>query len=211
MRSRSIGLVTWKVELQTLRTFFGYCIRHKWITFNPANDLKAPRNLKPNAVVPYSLREESLILAACEQIGGGKYNRSGAGYEQLRARAMIMLLRATALRISDVATFRKGAVSRDQAARTWRLVGTNPEVRRVCLPADSRKPKDGSGCASFTAERRAGLPLFLLERPNFAARCHWDRRTDPSGGFQEVGRKGRSCPPVSPHLGNATPRAGHHL
>jgi hypothetical protein len=28
-RTRSIGLVTWKVELQTLRTFFGYCVSHK--------------------------------------------------------------------------------------------------------------------------------------------------------------------------------------
>lgn len=134
-RSRAIGLVTWKVELQTLRTFFSYCIRHKWIAFNPANDLKAPRNLKPNAVVPYTLREESLILSACELIGGGKYNRSGAGYEQLRARAMIMLLRATALRISDVATFRKDAVSWDQAARTWRvLVRTLKSGESVFLP-----------------------------------------------------------------------------
>ena len=29
-RTRNIGLVTWKVELQTLRTFFAYCISHKW-------------------------------------------------------------------------------------------------------------------------------------------------------------------------------------
>ena len=44
-------------------------------------------------------------------IGGGKYNRSGAHYEQLRARAMVMLLRHTALRISEVCTLRKDTVS----------------------------------------------------------------------------------------------------
>lgn len=27
-RTREIGLVTWKVELQALRTFFGYCVSH---------------------------------------------------------------------------------------------------------------------------------------------------------------------------------------
>jgi hypothetical protein len=56
-RSRSISLVTWKVELQTLRTFFSYCVSHKWITTNPAKELKAPRNIKPNEVMPYTLLE----------------------------------------------------------------------------------------------------------------------------------------------------------
>ncbi|HYL36596.1 MAG TPA: hypothetical protein VEV17_11840 [Bryobacteraceae bacterium] len=91
-RTRKIGSVTWKVERQTLVTFFGYCLRRGWLGSNPAKELKAPRNVKPNKIVPYTLQEESRILAACDQIGGGKYNRSGARYEQLRARAMIMRL-----------------------------------------------------------------------------------------------------------------------
>ena len=41
-------------------------------------------NLRPNEVVPYTLLEESQILSACNQIGGGKYNRSGAAYEPTR-------------------------------------------------------------------------------------------------------------------------------
>jgi integrase/recombinase XerC len=118
-RTRKIRLVTWNVELQTLRTFFSYCVKHKWIVFNLAKDLKAPRNLTPNEVVPYTLQEEARILAAAEQIGGGKYNHSGVAYEQLRARAMVMLLRHTALRISDVCTLRKDAISRD--GDTWRI------------------------------------------------------------------------------------------
>jgi integrase len=116
--TRTIGKFTWKVERQMLITFFGFCISKKWISANPAKELKAPRNIKPNEVVPYTLLEESQILAACDQIGGGIYNRSGARYEQLRARAMIMLLRATALRVSDVSTFRKDAVSWDPEKST---------------------------------------------------------------------------------------------
>jgi len=134
-RTRSISAVTWKTERQTLVTFFGYCVSRRWITTNPAKELSAPRNLKPNEVVPYTLREESLILGACEQIGGGKYNRSGARYEQLRARAMVMLLRHTALRISDVAALRKDAVSRDQENAIWRvLVRTQKTGEPVYLP-----------------------------------------------------------------------------
>jgi len=118
---RSVGKVTWKVERQMLITFFGFCISRKWVGTNPAKELKAPRNIKPNEVVPYTLQEESKILSACDQIGGGKYNRSGAGYEQLRARAMILLLRHTALRISDVCTLRKSGVSWDLEKNTWRV------------------------------------------------------------------------------------------
>jgi site-specific recombinase XerD len=134
-RTRKISLVTWKVELQALRTFFGYFVSRKWIAMNPAKELKAPRNIKPNEVVPYTLREESAILEACDRIGGGKYNRSGAQYEQLRSRAMVMLLRHTALRISDVATFRKDAVSWDKDNTTWRiLLRTQKSGEPVYLP-----------------------------------------------------------------------------
>jgi integrase/recombinase XerD len=118
-RTRNIGSVTWNVELQTLRTFFRYCVKHKWIVYNPANDLKAPRNFRPNEVVPYTPYEENRILAAAGQIGGGKHHRSGAAYEQLRARAMIMLLRNTALRVSDLCTLQKEAISWDR--NTWRI------------------------------------------------------------------------------------------
>ncbi|HUA60995.1 MAG TPA: tyrosine-type recombinase/integrase [Verrucomicrobiae bacterium] len=133
--SRNIGKVTWKVERQMLVTFFGYCVRKKWIATNPAKELKSPRNLKPNEVVPYTFHEESQILAACDQIGGGRYHRSGANYEQLRARAMVMLLRHTALRVSDVCTLRKDAISWDQENATWRvLLRTQKSAEPVFLP-----------------------------------------------------------------------------
>jgi len=138
-RTRSIVRTTWKGERQMLVTFFGYCITRKWITSNPAKELKSPRNIKPNEVVPYTLQEESQILLACDRIGGGKYNRSGARYEQLRARAMAMLHRQTALRISDVATFRKDAVSWDKEHGTWRIfLRTHKNGEPVYLPI----PKD---------------------------------------------------------------------
>ena len=134
-RTREIGLVTWKVELQTLRTFFGYCVSHRWLPANPAKELKAPRNVKPNDVVPYTLHEENQILSACDQIGGGKYNRSGVHYEQLRAKAMVMLLRHTALRVSDVCTLRKDAVSWDEKNNSWRIfIHTQKTGDPVFLP-----------------------------------------------------------------------------
>lgn len=132
--TRDIELRTWKGERQMLITFLGYCVRRKWIQTNPAKGLKAPK-VKPNEVVPYTLREEAQILAACDQIGGGKCNRAGAQYEQLRAKAMILLLRHTALRISDVCTLRRDAISRDSERGTWRVfVRTQKTGEPVFLP-----------------------------------------------------------------------------
>jgi site-specific recombinase XerD len=134
-RTRKVGLVTWKVELQALRTFFAYFVSRKWISANPAKEMKAPRNIKPNEVVPYTLRDESEILAACDRIGGAKYQRTGAVYERLRARAMVLLLRHTALRISDVSTLRKDAVSWDKERSTWRVfIRTQKSGEPVFLP-----------------------------------------------------------------------------
>ena len=49
--------------------------------------MKTPRNIKPNEVVPYTLREEGQILAACDRIGGAKYNGAApcmSGFERGR-------------------------------------------------------------------------------------------------------------------------------
>lgn len=74
-----------------------------------------------------------MILATCEQIGGGKHNRTGAQYEQRRARAMVTLLRHTPLRISDVAALRKDAVSWDAEKSTWRVRLNHPICHRRCV------------------------------------------------------------------------------
>jgi len=86
-----------------LRQFLGFCFERKWIGDNPARRIKAPRNIKPSEVVPYTTEEVTQIIAACDSIGRGPY-------ERLRARAMVMLLNNTALRISDIATLARDRV-----------------------------------------------------------------------------------------------------
>jgi integrase len=138
-QTRAISNVTWKVELQTLRTFFAHCVSHHWVATNPAKDMKSPRNIKPNEVVPYTVREQDLILATCDLIGGGvRAHQSGPSHERLRARAMVLVLRHTALRVSDVCTLRRDAISWDQEKGTWRvLVRTQKTGEPVYLPIPS--------------------------------------------------------------------------
>ncbi len=101
--ARNICLLTWTKELQILRHFFAWCRERGWVDVNPAKQIHMPKNVKPVEVRPYTPAEVVDILAACQEIGRGPY-------ERLRARAMVLLMRYTGLRISDVATLRKDRV-----------------------------------------------------------------------------------------------------
>jgi len=101
--SREISPLTWAKELEILRCFFRFCLDRKWTTENPAKLLTAPRNLKPAPREPYTPSEMTKVLAACEAMGRGPY-------ERMRARAMVLLLRYTGLRLGDVATLARDRV-----------------------------------------------------------------------------------------------------
>ncbi len=100
---RELSPITQLKELQTLRQFFGFCFERKWTEENPAKRIKTPRNIKPTDVIPFAPEEVSRIIAACDAIGRGPYERA-------RARTMVLLLDNTALRISDIATLSRDRV-----------------------------------------------------------------------------------------------------
>ncbi len=101
--TRPISARTWLKELEIMRHFFRHCLDNEWCPSNPAAKVQAPKNLKPAKREPYEVNEITRIIAACDLIGRGPY-------ERLRARAMILLLRYTALRISDVSTLERDRV-----------------------------------------------------------------------------------------------------
>ena len=93
--SRRLARTTSARELQVFRQFFEYCKKRKWVTENWAKELDPPPDPKPREVVPYTTEQMACILSACDRIGQSPY-------ERLRARAMVLLMRHTGLRISDV-------------------------------------------------------------------------------------------------------------
>ena len=101
--SRNIASITWLKELEILRHFFQFCADRDWIVKNPAKLVRAPKNVKPKPVEPYTPEEVAKIIFACDFIGKDSY-------ERLHARAMVLLLRYTALRISDVATLARDRI-----------------------------------------------------------------------------------------------------
>jgi integrase len=88
---------TWIKEVEILIQFFRFCVDREWTTKNPAKALKRPRLLEANDKEPYTKEEIERMIAACDFIGR-------ASYERLRARAMVLVLRFAAPRISDVVT-----------------------------------------------------------------------------------------------------------
>ncbi|HXA67382.1 MAG TPA: tyrosine-type recombinase/integrase [Bryobacteraceae bacterium] len=123
---RGIQQITACKELEILRAFFGFCVDRNWMKENPGKKIKLPRNLKPNEVVPFTPAEVAAILMACDRIGKKPY-------ERLRARAIILTLRYTALRIGDVSLLARDRISID--GDKWRIfIRTEKSGQPVFLP-----------------------------------------------------------------------------
>jgi len=98
--ARGVSPRTWTKELEIIRHFFRFCLDNEWIVRSWAQKVPMPKNLEPAPREPYEPNEVARIIAACDAIGRNTY-------ERLRARAIVLLLRYTALRISDVALLEK--------------------------------------------------------------------------------------------------------
>ena len=100
---RAISPLTASKEVHTLRLFLVFCLRRRWLTHNVAKDIDPPKGVKPKEVIPYTEAEVAHIVAACAEIGKQPY-------ERCRSRAMVLLMRYTALRISDVMTLARSRI-----------------------------------------------------------------------------------------------------
>lgn len=124
--SRQLKPITSSKELQILRQFCGFCADRRWIDGNPAKRIKGPRNIRPNDVEPFTPAEVVKILHACDLIGRGPY-------ERLRAKAMVLSFRYTALRLGDVAMLARDRITRD--GKRWRVyLRTEKSGKPVFLP-----------------------------------------------------------------------------
>ena len=116
---------SWIKDVELLRQFFDFCRDRGWISTNPAKALRTPKIREANDVVPYSHAEIVKIIAACDEIGRGSYERR-------RARAMILLMRYAGLRISDVVTLSREHIQGRYLVK--RAVKNNKPIR-VELPS----------------------------------------------------------------------------
>lgn len=145
---RRIAQITASKELEAIRLFLGFCVDRNWVKENPAKKIKLPRHIKPNEVVPFTSAEVTAIIKACDSFGKTQY-------ERLRARAMMLTLRYTALRIGDVSMLARDRISRDEDR--WRIfLRTEKSGQPVFLPvpADMKAALDNAPAPASNTDSR---------------------------------------------------------
>lgn len=155
-------------DIDILRMVLHFCQDRKWIAENPALKIQRPQNIKLKEVVPYTPEEFQRILAACDVIGV-------ESYERLRARAMVLLLRYTGLRISDVSMLSKDRIREG----------------RIFLYAQKNGGKVFLRIPQVLEDALAVLPA-PLGAPRESRRYFWNERSLPRTMVREAGRTLRS-------------------
>jgi integrase len=109
---RKLAKITASKEWETIKAFFEFCVARELCRKNITAMIKGPTIVDQNDVVPYTTEEVNAIIDACSTFG--QYD-----YERKRALAVVLTLRFTALRISDIALLRRDRIS--QTDSDWRI------------------------------------------------------------------------------------------
>ena len=136
-------------RLTHLRVFFNYCANtRRWIQYTPTADRKLNHKAKSSKSlrVPFTPAEITKILSAVELMPES---------DRDRARALILLLLYTGMRISDATFFERSYLTERNTAdyfviKTRKQISLPPEVHVSAL--DALKKLDGSRVYFFVAD-----------------------------------------------------------
>lgn len=114
-------------RLERLKKFFKHCVRLKWMTENPAEELENPE-VDDSDVTPFSETEVVDILKAADRY---------AGPSRERLLVLIDLFLASGLRISDAVTFRKDYIKQNENGYAFELLTCKTSERVYCPLPDA--------------------------------------------------------------------------
>lgn len=120
-------------ELQTIRSFFRFCLDREWIASNPGDKLKAPK-IDTLPTMPFTESEIAKILEACSRIDNP--NPREIPRARLRARALVLLLLYSGFRISDAVKLHRGALDVATGKLLIRTMKTKTPLY-IRLPGDA--------------------------------------------------------------------------
>lgn len=122
--------ITRRKRQERLRSFFLYCARHEWITKNHAKEL-SPIKVKDVPTVPLTPGQFQAVLKASEDYNPKAPDRE---YWRRRAKAMLLLLRWSGLRIGDAARLERNRLTPSGAVMLYMQKTGEPVY--VPLPPD---------------------------------------------------------------------------
>ena len=147
------------------RAFTAYAEKRGWLAANPGPQLGTP---KARRVLPHVLHREemSMVLAECEdrvQHESAAGERAAAALA-MRDAAVLELLYATAIRVSELCELDAGGVDRER--RTVRVLGKGRKERvvPVGLPAMRALARWEAAGRPVLANERSGPALFIGAR-----------------------------------------------
>jgi site-specific recombinase XerD len=105
--TRAIAPSTWRKELETLRAFFAWCVDADWIRKNPAKKVRMPQS-EELQTLPFEPDEVRKLIAAADDIFSD--NPGETPYVRARARALVLVLLYSGLRVSDVTVLRRSSL-----------------------------------------------------------------------------------------------------
>jgi site-specific recombinase XerD len=105
------GALTQAKKVERLRAFFGFCLASGWVARNVAKDLGMPK-AQSAPTMPFSDEEMARILKACDDYTD-EYKRKGS-VESRRLKALLLLMRYSALRIQDAVCLPRAALRKNR-------------------------------------------------------------------------------------------------
>jgi integrase/recombinase XerD len=94
-------------KIERLRTFFAFCQDEGWCDSNPATKIKKPK-VTNAPVIPFTAEQHKAVMNAIDKYPA---KNSFAYDNRKRVLAFVLVLRYTALRMSDVVQLRRAAIS----------------------------------------------------------------------------------------------------
>jgi integrase/recombinase XerD len=109
-RHETFSSRTLRKELEHIRAFCEFCVDNEWLKTNPARKVKPPKD-DSTPTLPFTPEEVKALLAAVDQIDNNY--EVGIDRARLRARALLLLLLYSGLRIGDAVKLERWRIDAD--------------------------------------------------------------------------------------------------
>ena len=114
-------------ELHDISTLLTWCLHQGMISSNPSDKVKAPKNPR-RPTLPFERDEVVRMIRACDGFGSKYDSEAERRLSALRARALLMLLLYSGLRISDAALLRRDKLNLHSRKMLLRMEKTGAPV-----------------------------------------------------------------------------------